>query len=92
VRHLSKHTIECYRAWILDFLRFAREGGRWRHPRELGGADVAAFLTHLAVDRRLSASSQNQASCAVVFLFKRELADELGEDDLDDARAVSEGG
>jgi integron integrase len=82
VRHLSKHTIECYTAWVVDFLRFCRDGTRWRHPRELSGADVGAFLTHLAADRRLSASSQNQAACAVVFLFKRALADELGEDHL----------
>src|SRR5690349_21677383 len=81
-RHLSTHTIECYSTWVVDFLRFCRNGDRWRHPRELGGTDVGAFLTHLAADRRLSASSQNQAACAVEFLFKRALADELGEDHL----------
>ena len=85
VRHLSKHTIECYTAWVVDFLRFCRDGTRWRHPRELSGADVGAFLTHLAADRRLSASSQNQAACAVVFLFKRALADELGRGVASDA-------
>ena len=57
-------------------------GRRWRHPRELGAAQVGAFLTHLAVDRRLSASSQNQATNAIVFLYKQVLADELPADHL----------
>jgi integron integrase len=54
----------------------------WRHPRELGAAEVAAFLTALAVERRLSASSQNQATNAIVFLYKHVLADELPENHL----------
>jgi integron integrase len=54
----------------------------WRHPRELGAAQVQAFLTHLAVDRKLSASSQNQATNAIVFLYRQVLADELPEDHL----------
>ena len=57
-------------------------GVRWRHPRELGAADVEAFLTHLARDRRLSASSQNQATNAIVFLYKQVLAGEVPEDHL----------
>jgi integron integrase len=48
----------------------------------LFAADVEAFLTHLARDRRLSASSQNQAICAIVFLYKQVLGEELGEDHL----------
>lgn len=54
----------------------------WRHPRELGATEVQAFLTHLAVNRKLSASSQNQATNAIVFLYKQVLADELPEDHL----------
>jgi integron integrase len=54
----------------------------WRHPRELGAEEVGRFLTHLAVDRRLSASSQNQATNAIVFLYKQVLADELPESHL----------
>jgi site-specific recombinase XerD len=68
--------------WIEQFLRFCRADQRWREPRELGARDVEAFLTHLARDRRTSASSQNQATCAIVFLYKQVLADELGEDHL----------
>lgn len=88
LHHLARRTIECYHAWIVDFLRFHRQDGRWRHPRELGGAELGAFLTHLAADRRLSASSQNQAACAVVFLYKRVLVDELGEDHLGRFEAI----
>ena len=53
----------------------------WRHPRDLGAAEVGAFLTYLAVERRLSASTQNQATNAIVFLYKHVLA-ELPENHL----------
>jgi integron integrase len=82
-RHLARATTERYVEWIEQFLRYCRQhDGTWRHPRDLGAGDVGAFLTHLARDRRSSASSQNQATCAIVFLFKHVLADELGEDHL----------
>ncbi len=81
-RHLAASTIACYRAWIVEFLRFCRRDGRWRHPRELFAADVEAFLTHLARDRRLSASAQNQATCAIVFPYRQVLVEELGQDHL----------
>ncbi|QOV89001.1 integron integrase [Humisphaera borealis] len=80
--HLARNTIDCYQNWIEDFLRFSRVGDRWRHPRELRGPELATFLTHLAADRRLSASSQNQAACAVVFLYNKVLVDELGPEHL----------
>ena len=81
-RHLAASTIDCYLMWIREFLHFSRRQGRWRTPAELRAAEVEAFLTHLARDRRLSASSQNQATCAIVFLYRQVLADELGEDHL----------
>ena len=75
-RHLATATIECYQAWVADFLRFSRDAqGVWRHPRELTARDVEVYLTHLARDRRLSASSQNQATCAIVFLYRQVLGD-----------------
>src|SRR5688572_7499200 len=79
-RHLAPRTLECYEAWVEQYLRFARRraGGRWRHPRELGGQDLEAFLNHLVLDRKLSAASQNQALNAVVFLYKQVLGGELG--------------
>jgi integron integrase len=79
---LPSRLWDCYRNWIGHFLRFCQIEGRWRHPRELGAVEVGDFLTHLARDRRLSASSQNQATCAIVFLYKQVLAEELGEDRL----------
>jgi integron integrase len=82
VRHLVRSTIACYQSWVAEFLRFSRVQGEWRHPVELRGPEVERFLTHLARDRRLSASSQNQALCAIVFLYKQVLADEVGEDHL----------
>src|SRR5437870_1186867 len=81
-RRLAKSTIECYQSWIGEFLRFSRVPGRWRPPQELHAADVERFLTHLARDRRVSASTQNQALCAIVFLYQRVLIDELGTDHL----------
>ena len=81
-RRLAKSTIACYRSWIAEFLRFCRDGGSWRQPRELDPADVERFLTHLARDRRVSASTQNQAICAIVFLYKQVVVDELGHDHL----------
>src|SRR5438874_2901239 len=81
-RRLANVTIECYQMWIEQFLRFSRVEGRWRDPAELRATDVEAFLTHLARDRQLSASSQNQATCAIVFLYQQVLADELPDDHL----------
>ena len=54
----------------------------WWHPRELGAQHVAAFLTYLANDRKVAASTQNQACNAIVFLYRRVLADELPADHL----------
>ena len=82
LHHLAQRTIDCYRDWIVQFLCFCRDDSGWRHPRDVGGAELGAFLTHLAADRRLSASSQNQAACAVVFLYKQVLGDEVGPDHL----------
>jgi integron integrase len=81
--HLAAATIECYSRWVSEFLRFHRGvAGEWVHPRRLGAKEVETFLTHLARDRRLSASSQNQAVNAIVFLYKQVLADELPGDHL----------
>lgn len=87
--HLADSTRQQYGRWAEQFFRFHRQSdGRWRTPGELRGGDVAAFLTHMAVERRLSESSQNQAICALVFLYETVLADELGDDHLGDIRAL----
>jgi len=49
-----------------------------RHPKELGAAEVEQFLTYLATQRRVSASTQNQALCALLFLYKHVLGTDLG--------------
>ena len=73
-RRLSEHTIDAYLSWLRQFMTFcaARRGG-WKHPAELGTADVEAFLNDLVLRRRLSASSQNQALCALAFLYRHVL-------------------
>lgn len=73
VRHYSIHTEEAYVDWVRRFIRFH---GR-RHPRELGAPEVAAFLTHLAVDRTVAPSTQNQARSALMFLYREVLQTEL---------------
>ena len=71
-RGLARATIDASR----QFLTFsAGRHGAWRAPDQLGTADVEAFLNDLVVRRRLSASSQNQALCALVFLYQRVLED-----------------
>lgn len=82
-RRLSPATVDCYTAWIRAFLTFCRApDGRWRTPAELGAGDLERFLNDIALRRRLSASAQNQAVNAVVFLYKQVLVDELGDEHL----------
>lgn len=79
-RHYAKKTAETYRAWARDYLLYhRRRRGRFVHPSDLGGADVEAYLTYLAVERRVAAATQNQALNAVVFLYKQVLGIDLGE-------------
>ena len=65
---------EVYRRWII---RFIRHHGT-RHPRDLGEPEVAAFLAHLASERNVSASTQTQALCALLFLYATVLGRPLG--------------
>ena len=64
-RHLSTNTRKAYARWVRRFVLFHHK----RHPSEMGVAEVNAFLTHLAVDGDVSASTQNQALCALLFLY-----------------------
>ena len=65
----SSRTEEAYVHWIRAFITF--HAGR--HPRELGAPEITAFLNDLAVERHVSASTQNQALCGVLFLYQRVL-------------------
>jgi integron integrase len=69
----SPRTEDGYVAWIVRYIRFHGK----RHPRDLGHEHLVGFLNHLAAARRLSASSQNQALNAVVFLYRRVLGREI---------------
>jgi integron integrase len=73
-RHYSYRTEKAYLHWTRRFILFHRK----RHPAEMGEAEVAVFLTHLAVDRRVSASTQNQALNALLFLYKQVLNRDIG--------------
>ncbi len=86
VRRLASRTIQTYRRWVEQFLRFHDvRAGQWFHPNELGEPEVEAFLTHLAVNRRVAASTQNQALRAILFLYRHILKKDLGS--LDAVRA-----
>ncbi len=86
VRRLSPRTIQTYTRWVEEFLRFHRDRtGDWIHPQDMAEPEVEAFLTHLAVNRRLAASTQNQALGAILFLYRHVLQKKLGS--LDAVRA-----
>lgn len=73
LKHYSIRTEQAYLDWVRRFVVFH---GR-RHPRELGHAHVEAFLTHLAVEGKVAAATQNQAKSALLFLYKEVLGTEL---------------
>jgi integron integrase len=80
--HYSLRTEEAYRHWIVRYIRWHG----LRHPQEMGAAEVEAFLTHLATERHISKSTQNQALSALLFLYRQVLALEVG--DLNAVRAT----
>jgi integron integrase len=72
-RHYSRRTEESYVAWIRRYIVFHGK----RHPIELGAPEVTRFLTWLAVDGRVAASTQNQALSALLFLYREVLEVDL---------------
>ncbi|MEX1994464.1 MAG: integron integrase [Steroidobacteraceae bacterium] len=72
-RHMSLRTEKTYLHWIRRFVRFHK----LRHPREMGGPEVEDFLTALAVKNQVSASTQNQALAAILFLYREVLGIQL---------------
>jgi site-specific recombinase XerD len=66
VRHYSIRTEDAYHDWIRRFILFHQK----RHLQEMGAAEINQFLTHLAVEGHVSASTQNQAFCALLFLYR----------------------
>jgi integron integrase len=83
LKHYSIRTEEAYVDWIRRFILFHDK----RHPREMAGPDIEAFLTHLAVEKHVAASTQNQALSALLFLY-REVLNQPLDFPIDSVRAV----
>jgi integron integrase len=73
LKHYSIRTEQAYVDWIKRYILFHHK----RHPRDMGVPEIEAFLTHLAVERNVAASTQNQALCALLFLYKEVLDQDL---------------
>lgn len=73
-RRYSPRTERAYCDWVRRFVLYHER----RHPRSMGEAEIAAFLTHLATERRVSASTQNQALQAILFLYNHVLGQPVG--------------
>ncbi|MBY0232876.1 MAG: phage integrase N-terminal SAM-like domain-containing protein [Gemmataceae bacterium] len=69
--HYALRTERSYLGWIERYVRFCRTPDGFRHPRDLGAKEVTPFLTHLATEGNVSASTQNQALGALLFLCRR---------------------
>jgi len=72
-KHYSPHTETRYVYWVRDFVLFNRK----RHPRRLGKAEIEEYLNYLARERKVAASTQNQALNAIAFLYKTVLEQPL---------------
>ena len=75
LRHYSIRTEEAYVQWIKRYILFHNK----RHPLEMGSGEINAFLSHLARHQNVASSTQNQALCAVLFLYKTVLHKDPGE-------------
>jgi integron integrase len=74
VKHYSIRTEQTYINWAKRYILFHDK----RHPKDMGSQEIAAFLTHLAVNRNVAASTQNQALCALLFLYNEVLHIDVG--------------
>src|SRR4029450_9816154 len=74
-RQLSRRTEDCYVRWIRQFILHHQK----RHPQEMGPEEIRGFLTNLAVERHVSASTQNQALGALLFLYRDVLRRDAGD-------------
>ncbi len=82
-KHYSLRTEEAYVSWIRQFILFHNK----THPKDMGKAEISAFLSHLAVNRNVAASTQNQAFNALLFLYRNVLGAEFGElDNVEQAK------
>ena len=86
LKHYSFKTEKSYLTWIRRYILFHRK----RHPKDMGKDEIESFLSHLAMDRKVSASTQNQAFNALLFLYRAILKIEIG-DEIQAVRAISRG-
>lgn len=75
--HYSLSTEKVYLYWVRFFIRWNANSGQMRHPRDMGASEVEAFLTMLASERKVSASTHNQALSALLFLYREVLGIDL---------------
>lgn len=73
--HYSLQTERTYIHWIKRYIYFHNK----RHPKDMAEPDIVAFLNHLATKKQVSASTQNLALCAIIFLYKQVMKIEIGE-------------
>ncbi len=72
------NTGKTYKHWCEDYLRHARSvTGRWIHPRDMGRSEIERYLTHLAINRHVTANTQNLALNAILFLYREILGIEI---------------
>jgi integron integrase len=83
VKHYSIRTEQVYVDWIRRYILFHRK----RHPNDMGEPEISEFLTHLAVEKRVAASTQNQAFSALLFLYQQVLERKL--DFIDSVQRVN---
>ena len=83
IRHYSVKTEQTYIGWIKRYIFFHQK----KHPIDMGKAEIEAFLTHLAVDRKVSATTQNQAFNALLFLYTQVLGIPLKDQNIQALRA-----
>ena len=81
-KHYSLRTEKTYISWVRRFILFHNK----LHPREMGAPEINAFISYLAVQKNVAASTQNQALSAVLFLYRHILKIELDESAIGDLR------
>jgi integron integrase len=75
--HYSLSTEKTYLYWVRFYVRWHGRNGKMTHPRDMGAKQVEAFLTMLATERKVSASTHNQALSALLFLYREVLEEDL---------------
>jgi integrase len=76
LKHYAYRTEQTYVDWVYRFIIFHNK----RHPQDMGVPEIEAFLTHLAVQKRVASSTQNQALSALLFLYRHVLHQDIGSD------------